>query len=691
MNRVIHWVLWFLVFALLQGLLLALLAWLVPGIQVHSFGAAVLGGVIVTLVLALAWRLLYWGAARLHPVLFPILTFFLTGVVSILAVNLVNLLHPGALMVSGIWEAILVALCMTLGTTILGTLFSFQDDRAYHRFVTQPLSRRYSNTPRSTQPGILFLEIDGLAEPTLHAAIDLGWMPTLKRWLEEGTHQLKCWEPDLSSQTSASQAGILLGNNAEIPAFRWYDKQQQKLMVSSKVATARALEQQLSSGNGLLAPDGGSRWNVFSGDAPDCLGTYSKIGDTSSRGQQSYFLYFTNPYTVARTVVLFLVDVVRERYQAWQQRRQDVQPRIHRTFKYALVRAGTTVFLQEASLFMLLADMFRGMPAVYSTLFAYDEVAHHSGIIRPDAFKVLKKLDHLFGRLERAAQRAPRPYHLVVLSDHGQSQGATFKQRYGQSLQELVEHLIAQSEMRVAGHMDPDEGWDSLSAALTEALRKDSRTTRLFRRALRKHMHDGKVALGPKGEATQEQLNQKLGGKQVVVLASGNLGLISFTDSPARLSYEQLSERFPGLLLGLTQHDGISFLLVHSEAEGGLALGAKGIYYLEHGYAVGENPLACFGPNAAAHLKRTDGFTNAPDILVMSLYRPQTEEVAAFEELVGSHGGLGGPQTQPFVLYPVVLPIDPGPIVGAAALHAQLKTWVRTSLCEDGQPGEGTN
>ena len=370
---------------------------------------------------------------------------------------------------------------------------------------------------------------------------------------------------------------------------------------------------------------------------------------------------------------------MRERYQAWQQRRQDVQPRIHRTFKYALVRAGTTVFLQEASLFMLLADMLRGMPAVYTTLFAYDEVAHHSGIMRPDAFKVLKKLDHLFAQLERASQRAPRPYHLVVLSDHGQSQGATFTQRYGQSLGQLVEQLVAQSTLRVSGALDPDEGWDSLSTALTEALRKDSRTMRLVRRALRGQMHDGQVALSPQGEATEEQISQKLSGSQVLVLASGNLGLISFTDDPARLTYEQLSHRFPGLLLGLSQHEGISFLLVHSETEGGLVLGAKGIYYLEQGYAVGENPLAPFGSSAAAHLKRTDGFSNAPDILVMSLYRPETGEVAAFEELVGCHGGLGGPQTHPFVLYPVVLPMDPGPIVGAAALHTQLKTWVRTS------------
>ena len=377
--------------------------------------------------------------------------------------------------------------------------------------------------------------------------------------------------------------------------------------------------------------------------------------------------------------MLAIVDIGIELWTSRQQRRRNVWPRIHRSIGYAFARAFTTVVQRDLQVQVVEFDILCGRPVVYTTFLGYDEVAHHSGIMRPDAFKVLKKLDHLFAQLERASQRAPRPYHLVVLSDHGQSQGATFTQRYGQSLGQLVEQLVAQSTLRVSGALDPDEGWDSLSTALTEALRKDSRTMRLVRRALRGQMHDGQVALSPQGEATEEQISQKLSGSQVLVLASGNLGLISFTDDPARLTYEQLSHRFPGLLLGLSQHEGISFLLVHSETEGGLVLGAKGIYYLEQGYAVGENPLAPFGPSAAAHLKRTDGFSNAPDILVMSLYRPETGEVAAFEELVGCHGGLGGPQTHPFVLYPVVLPMDPGPIVGAAALHTQLKTWVRTS------------
>ena len=69
-----------------------------------------------------------------------------------------------------------------------------------------------------------------------------------------------------------------------------------------------------------------------------------------------------------------------------------------------------------------------------------------------------------------------------------------------------------------------------------------------------------------------------------------------------------------------------------------------------------------------------------PEVLELAeestIPNPDTGEVAAFEELVGCHGGLGGPQTEPFVLFPAELEIDPAePIVGAAGLHRVLKSW----------------
>jgi hypothetical protein len=330
---------------------------------------------------------------------------------------------------------------------------------------------------------------------------------------------------------------------------------------------------------------------------------------------------------------------------------------------------------------MLTADMYRGVPVVYNTFFAYDEVAHHSGIDRLDSMKVLRTLDRVMAHFERVAQDAPRPYHLVVLSDHGQSQGATFKQRYGKTLADVVSELIGITGS-VAQVGSGDEGLGGINSALTEAIQHDTRTMSLLRRATRANTSNGQVQLGSEtDQALSEDAQQVLQTSEAVVVASGNLGLISFPRIPQRMTYEQLTTRYPGLLKGLAEHPGVSFVMAHTEGEGAVVIGARGIAYLDDGHVAGEDPLQQFGPNAAIHLKRTDSFPNAPDILVMSQVDPETGEVAAFEELVGCHGGLGGPQTQPFVLYPAVLTIDSDePIIGAGHLHRVLKSWV------DGQP-----
>src|SRR5204862_4096942 len=91
--------------------------------------------------------------------------------------------------------------------------------------------------------------------------------------------------------------------------------------------------------------------------------------------------------------------------------------------------------------------MMRGRPAVYATFSSYDEVAHHSGLERADTLEALRKLDQQFGRIERARRFAPRPYKLVVLSDHGQTQGRTFKQRNGYGLDELVQRSLSRGEV----------------------------------------------------------------------------------------------------------------------------------------------------------------------------------------------------------------------------------------------------
>ena len=170
---------------------------------------------------------------------------------------------------------------------------------------------------------------------------------------------------------------------------------------------------------------------------------------------------------------------------------------------------------------------------------------------------------------------------------------------------------------------------------------------------------------------------------QIVVLASGNLGLVYGSRTDERVTLEQIEAVYPGVLDGLVQQEGIGFVIVHSEAHGPVVFGSGGRCYLDDGRVEGENPLAGFGAHAASHLRRTDSFPDAPDVLVNSFCKPETNEVAAFEELIGSHGGLGGWQTQPFLLYPAEWETGQEAIVGAEALHRVLKGWVNQLASEE--------
>jgi hypothetical protein len=106
-----------------------------------------------------------------------------------------------------------------------------------------------------------------------------------------------------------------------------------------------------------------------------------------------------------------------------------------------------------------------------------------------------------------------------------------------------------------------------------------------------------------------------------------------------------------------------------------VVLGGKGTRYLSDGRVEGEDPLAPFSRTAHLHLSRTDDFAHVADIMVGSFYDPDLDEGCAFEELISFHGGLGGLQTRPFILYPAELPVPDGKIIGAARVHELLQGW----------------
>jgi uncharacterized membrane protein YvlD (DUF360 family) len=567
-------------------------------------------------------------------------------------------LLPDDIRVGSFGDALLAALLIAAVSLVLQAVLGTNDDDEYTLRVTRRIARRQGAQTRTDAPGIVFLEIDGLALPVLRAAMRDGSAPAMARWIADEGYRLTEWETDLSSQTGASQAGILLGSNDDIPAFRWVEKESGRMLACSSPEDCAEIERRHATGAGLLTDGGASRGNLLSGEAEAAILTVSRV-DEERRANPGYRAFFANGFNVTRTLVLYAWEVVLEVTASTRAARRDIRPRGHRGGLYPFLRAAMCVLVRDLNVYSVLTDMMRGRPAVYATFASYDEVAHHSGLQRADTLEALRKLDEQFDRIARARRYAPRPYEIVVLSDHGQTQGATFRQRNGYGLDDLVERSLSGGR-NVDAMAAGDENAGGVGRALDEATGRTEKT------AEREHVDAAK--------------------RDAIVLGSGNLGLVYLMDSPERMTLEEIDERHPKLLPALRAHPHIGFVLVRSKVDGAMALGPDGSRRLADGTVTGVDPLAGFPPGAERHLLRADGFPHVADIMLNSFYDPVTEEGCAFEELISFHGGMGGPQTQPFIMHPVSLRTPSEPIVGAVAVNRLLRAW--REACNAPRPAE---
>ncbi|PGH47803.1 phage holin family protein [Streptomyces sp. Ru87] len=658
-----------------------------------AFGAGAFG-----LLSALVWPLLVRALLLVPALVCGLLVFFLNGTMLLAALKLVaddtSEMPPET--------AVLVAAVMSAVASATSTALAVRDDGAYRRRLYRLATRRRRRRLRSEpgrwngRPGTLFLQLDGVGHDVLSEALRPRNVPgtgrvlppvmeTVASWCAEGTHRLTRWRADWSSQTGASQLGILHGTNFDVPAFRWYEKETGRVMVCSSPAGVAELQRRAverTGHGGLLTRDGASRGNLFSGGAQQ-LALVLSVAARRERGTRSragYFAYFSDPANATRTAMSYVAEVFREITQAVRARARGDQPRVKRGGLYPFIRAFATVVERDVVVAAVIGDMLAGRTVVYADLVAYDEVAHHSGPHSSDAQQVLGRLDRSIRLIAKAARLAPREYRIVLLSDHGQSPGRPFADAYGLTLQELVRAGVrgTSGARRIPSGRRAESGPGGAEA----------------RAVARAALHR------PEEAEKQRGARRRRGGPgpEPVVLGSGNLGLISFPALPGRVPMEEIDRRWPGLLHTLADHPGIGFVLVRSEEHGPVVLGRDGAEHrLDQGVVVGEDPLAPFGPAAADLVRRTAGFPHAADIMVNSRYDPHTGEVHAFEPQIGSHGGLGGCQDHPFLLWPAELS-PPGAVsdtlTGAEEVHRVLRRWLdeadgpQVPVAADGPAGE---
>jgi uncharacterized membrane protein YvlD (DUF360 family) len=601
------------------------------------------------------------------------------GLVFLLAANVV----PGV-SISGFLPALLASFVYAIINTALTAILGIDSGDSFYGLLIQRLLVKRAG-PRSEQPGLVIIQIDGLAHPILAGRIRAGSVNTMASWVRSGTHTLSRWEALLPSMTSASQAGILHGNNDGIPAFRWYERDRQKLMVSSSPVDAAEIVRRVSNGEGLLSNNGASICNLVTGDATRAYLTTAAIKDESQGiGDSKAFLgFFLSPSGYLRSFSLFLGELFKELFQARRTRRSGIKPQMHRGMKYAGMRAASNVLLRDVNTSLVIDEMYRGTNVIYVDFTDYDELAHHCGPERVESFEALDGVDRAIATLSHAAQDAPRPYRFVILSDHGQSLGETFRQRYGQSLGEVVRELMS-GRATLVQSKTAAEGSTFVNSFLSEITRSRGVGPTVARAALAGQTKDGVVDLDA------EELPPPADESSIAVVGSGNLGLVYFTGFDHRLSLKELEELHPNLVASLANHPGVAMLVVRTIERGSVVLGHDGLRYLDDDVVEGEDPTTLFGPHTVMSLRRVDAMPHAPDLLLISEYNPDLGEVAAFEELIGSHGGLGGPQTEPFILHPSDWTLDEEVPLGAPAVYRNIRRWLGSIGIELGKPAAAT-
>ncbi len=634
----------------------------------------------------------WWVAVLRLPLIFalalivlrPIMV-FLTLPLNSLTLGLPSLLFNGAILyltahteqafvITNYGEAFVGTLVITgISAGITGWL-GLDEAYPFYQSVIYRLGRNFG--PRSElKPlrGLLILQLDGLSYTSLRRALERGRMPTVSSMLVRGSHEMHSWHCGIPSNTPAVQAGMLYGDRQNIPGYRWFDRQEQKLRVVTRPEDLRILEKRAAVlGKPLL--EGGSCINSFmSGGAAKRLMTVSAVGESSSQkreGERADFnLFFLSPNAYTKAVLDSIWDYLAGLVFAMIGLLNRDRPRLKFSIKRVAQQAVANAFLRNLSFFWLKQDMVRGVPVIYSNFVGYDDVAHHTG---PDAYAAqisLAGFDRRLRQLRRRAQKkSPIRYEIVLLSDHGQTPSMPFRILYGQTIEEALSEMMSQSTGRptdVKLAFDPEL---SHTASLLAEL-DDVDEVNLGWAADR-----GRRALRRITPAYDDIENDET-GPRVVVCVSGSLAHIYFTGHQEPLNLDEIRHLYPGLVDALAQHPGLGLVAARRAGGHPVALCDDGVRNLITGELAGSlDPLAPYGQRDrwAGELAQLMSYSDTGDLVINGAWLPQSKRIVVLEEQTSSHGGLGGRQTEPFVLLPKDWSVGQMDLESPEALHGLL-------------------
>lgn len=475
--------------------------------------------------------------------------------------------------------------------------------------------------------GLVVMHVDGLSSAALAEAVAGGRMPAVKRLLEEEDYEILPYHCGVPSTTPFAQAGILYGDNSEIPGFRWWDRKAGAVIGFGAKGTFKQVAHRYFRGLRPLCEGGACIAACYPAGAAETFGlTYrdSSHGSGDRTAADTVLPWLRNPLHLADMLGHGAQAVGRTLVADLEARARGQLP----ARSYVISEMLEEVFLHHLTRYAARRAMDSGYPSIYAAFYAYDETGHAFGPEDGYTRAMLRHVDHSVASLadRRENNDSGRRYELVVLSDHGQIETTPIRALAGAPLGELISR--------------------SLPGCRVE---------------------DKSGAWGPKDDP-----------KTHVLLAhSGGLSHLYFTAFPDRLGYRELAARFPHLPGMLAGTPGVG-LLLGREGEQNVLLSAAGELTFGRAAGAAAGVLGRYGEPEllARQLDRLNSFQNSGDLLLIGAWDGRRQ--ANFEDQAGGHGSIGGAQADPFLLVRRSWKLDTSAIEGAHAVHPLLMSIRRS-------------
>ncbi|MEP6753170.1 MAG: alkaline phosphatase family protein [Candidatus Dormiibacterota bacterium] len=478
--------------------------------------------------------------------------------------------------------------------------------------------------------GLVVLHIDGLGADSLEQALREGDMPFIKALMETEGYEMHRYRCGIPSTTPFVQAGILYGDNSEIPSFRWWDREQQLLVQFGAGSTFKKVAGKYFQGCHPLAEGGASIAACYPAGAAETFGInyqdrrYSGQEHGSRSAWRVVLPYLANPLNLV-DLVWHGADSIAQTALAYSRNR--LSGRIAAT-TYAVSDVLEEVFVHHLTRHAVTRAMREGYSPIYAGFYGFDETGHAFG---PDDSYALRILRHVDNTIKKIAKARKHGYELVVLSDHGQIDTVPFNHVSPQAFGELV------------------AGW--LPGYRVQEM---------------------------KGKAFGPPRDQAVG--QVNIPSSGGLSHIYFADRPRRFSYSELTSQFPGLATSVASLDTVALVMARDgDADVFLTAGEE-----LRGEAIKPVLAQYDDPDILfSQLSRLNSFDMSGDLIAFGAFKDGRQ--VNFENQAGGHGSIGGEQGHPFVLAKRDWQVDTTSVIGAHQIHPIL------SRLRDSLRGSGSN